>query len=161
MTKAIDLTAMKSADRKTPEIDPTRVQLQYGGQVWNEFFIRLPDGFVGDDLKDPSAWRKVQAGPRGLRKFDHVFCVAFDESWTATAIVASADRRGVVLGRPNIQTMPERYNKLLETPEYRIAWCGHGFVVERKLDGHRMTQPVANEALAERDLTQLYPRRAG
>lgn len=160
MTKAIDPATLKSAERQVPEIDPARVQIQASGQLWREFFVRAPADFVADDLKSPSAWRKIQNGSRNsLKKFDRVFIVAFDESWVAEAIVASADSKGAVLAKPRLTTMPERYDNLFQDDKYRVAWNGHGYVVERKADGHVMTQPTANEDLAERLLTQLYPAR--
>ncbi|MER9330217.1 hypothetical protein [Mesorhizobium sp. M0488] len=160
MNKAIDPKMLKSVDRQAPEIDPARVQVQAAGQVWREYFVRAPASFVADDLKSPSAWRKVQVGSRnGLKKFDRVFIVAFDESWVAEAIVASADTKGVVLAKPRVTTLPDRYDNLFQDDNYRVAWNGHGYIVERKSDGHPMTQPTANADLAARLLTQLYPAR--
>lgn len=162
MTKAIDPATLKSAERQVPEIDPARVQIQSSGQVWREFFVRAPAGFVADDLKTPSAWRKLQVGSRNaLKKFDRVFVVSFDETWVAEAIVASADSKGAVLAKPRVTTMPERYDALFSDDTYRVAWNGAGYIVERKLDGHPMTQPTANADLAARLLAQLYPQRVG
>ncbi|MER9840327.1 hypothetical protein NKJ59_03580 [Mesorhizobium australicum] len=161
MTKAIDPAMLKTAERQAPEIDPARVQIQSAGQVWREYFVRAPAGFVADDLKTPSAWRKVQVGSRsGLKKFDHVFVVAFDESWVAEAIVASADTKGVVLAKPRVTSLPERFDQLFQDENYRVVFNGAGYIVERKSDGHPMTQPTANADLAARLLAQLYPTRA-
>ncbi|MER9936142.1 hypothetical protein [Mesorhizobium sp. M0088] len=159
MNKAIDPKMLKSVDRQVPEIDPARVQVQAAGQVWREYFVRAPQDFVADDLKEPAIWKKVQAGRFGLKKFDRVFVVAFDESWVAEAIVASADIKGAVLAKPRVTTMPERYDTLFQDENYRIAWNGFGYIVERKSDGHPMTQPTANPDLAARLLAQLYPAR--
>lgn len=161
MSKAIDLATLKSADRQAPEIDPARVQVQSAGQIWREYFIRAPKGFVADDLKEQSIWKKVQTGRFGLKKFDRLFIVAFDESWVAEALVAGADTKGVTLAKPRITTMPERYDQLFQDENYRIVFNGHGFVTERKSDGHVMTQPTANADLAARLLAQLYPQRVG
>nr|WP_166488015.1 hypothetical protein [Mesorhizobium ciceri] len=162
MTKAIDpASSLKSADRQIPEIDPARITMQQSGQIWREYMVRVPADFVADDLKTPSVWRKVQAGGRNsLRKFDRVFVVAFDESWVAEAIVASADSKGAVLAKPRVTTMPARYDALFQDELYRVAWNGFGYVVERKADGHAMTQATANPELATRLLVQLYPARA-
>lgn len=150
----------ESSERAVPVIDPARMALQFAGQVWREYLVRVPADFVADDLKSPSAWRKVQAGSRnGLRKLDRVTVVAFDESWIAEAIVASADNKGAVLAKPRITSIPLRFDKLFEDDLYRVAWNGFGYVVERKADGHAMTQATANE-LATRLLVQLYPARA-
>jgi hypothetical protein len=121
----------------------------------------VPDGFVADDLKDPAAWRRLQTGSRNsLKKFDRVFVVAFDESWVAEAIVASADAKGAVLAKPRVTTMPARYDNLFSDENYRVVWNGYGYVTERKTDGHIMTQPTANPELATRLLVGLYPQRA-
>jgi hypothetical protein len=161
MNKAIDPSKLKTEERLAPEIDPIRVQVQSSGQVWAEYFVRTPSGFVADDLKTPSVWKKVQSGGRsGLKKFDRVFVVSFDETWVAEAIVASADNKSVVLAKPRVTTLPERYDALFSDENYRVAWNGHGYIVERKLDGHPMTQPTANAELATRLLVQLYPAGA-
>ncbi|TPJ85521.1 hypothetical protein FJ434_16480 [Mesorhizobium sp. B2-5-13] len=157
---ALSAAELKSADRQAPEIDPAGVTLQSTGFAWREYLVRVPADFVADDLKLPEVWRKLQTGSRnGLKKFDHLFIVAFDESWLAEAIVASADGKGAVLCKPRITTMPERYDKLFSDGTYRIEWNGFGFVTVRIRDGHVMTQPVPNAALAERLLAQLYPAR--
>lgn len=147
--------------RKVPEIDPNNVTLEVAKAVTREFLIRLPEGTIGDDLKEPALWRKVQANPRkALQKFDRVLLVAFDESWLAEAIVSFASNSTVELAKPRLATLESRYPKLLETDEYRIKWFGTGFAVERKRDAHRMTSMVASAALAERDLVALYPKSA-
>ncbi|MER9174603.1 hypothetical protein NKH72_13520 [Mesorhizobium sp. M0955] len=159
---AAALDIPESSDRSVPEIDPARMTLQHAGQVWSEYLVRVPADFVADDLKEPSIWRKAQAGSRNaLRKLDRVTVIAFDESWIAEAVVASADSKGAVLARPRITSIPVRFDKLFEDDQYRVAWNGFGYVVERKADGHAMTQPTANAALAERLLVQMYPARVG
>ncbi|MER9816493.1 hypothetical protein [Mesorhizobium sp. M0129] len=162
MNKAIDPASLKSANRQTPDIDPARVSLQNAGQIWREFMVRCPADMVSDDLKHPEIWRRLQAsGSRNaLKKHDRVYVVSFDEAWVAEAIVASADGKGAVLAKPRITTMPERYDKLFQDDKYRVAWNGHGYVVERKSDGHVMAAAVANPDLAARLLAQLYPARA-
>jgi len=128
-----------------------------GGMVWKEYQVRLPEGFVADDLKEPSAWRQIQ-GAKGLVKHDRLYLVAFDESWAAEAIVGYADGEKVVLCKPRLTTFPERFDKLFETELFRIEWVGVGFCVIRKTDNTRMTQPVSSAAIAERELSALHPR---
>jgi len=159
MNKAVAEPQTEPLERKSPAIDPNRVTLNADGFCWREFMVRVPAEFVADDLKDPTVWRKNQAARNALRKYDRVMIVAYDESWIAEAIVASADYKGAVLAKPRLTTLPQRYDKLFEDDTYRVAFIGHGYVVERKADGHRMTQPVANADLAARELTALYPRR--
>lgn len=160
MNKALDPAILKSAERQAPEIDPARVLVQAAGQMWREYLVRVPEGFVADDLKTPGVWRKLQTGSRNsLKKFDRLFVVAFDEGWVAEAIVASADSKGAVLAKPRVTTLPARYDELFQDDKYRVVWNGHGYIVERKVDGHPMTQATANAELATRLLTQLYPAR--
>lgn len=160
MAKTEISTEMPEAPRSAPDIDPARVQLQFSGFVWREYLVRVPSGFVADDLKEPSVWRKLQNGStNALKKFDRLTIVAHDESWLAEAIVASADNKGAVLAKPRITQMPARFDKLFEDDKYRVAWNGFGYIVERKADGHAMTQPTANAELATRLLAQLYPAR--
>lgn len=160
MSKSELSTEIPAAPRQAPDIDPNRVQLQGSGQVWREYMVRVPADFVADDLKEPGVWRKLQNGSRNaLKKFDRLTVVAYDETWLAEAIVASADAKGAVLAKPRITTLPARFDKLFEDDKYRVAWNGFGYFVERKSDGHAMTQPTANAELATRLLVQLYPAR--
>ena len=145
--------------RTAPEIDHARVVINHDGQVWRTMFVRLPKDMIADDLKEPSIWKAVQSTPRALRKFDELLLVSYNEDWFAECRVASASGVSVVLAKPRLTTMPERYEKLFSDGTYRVAWMGAGYVVERISDGQRMTQPVANVALAERELARLYPAR--
>lgn len=160
MAKTELSTETPLAPRSAPDIDPARATLQVSGFAWREYLVRVPSGFVADDLKEPGIWRKVQNGSKNaLRKYDRLTIVAYDESWLAEAIVASADNKGAVLAKPRVTSLPSRFDKLFEDDMYRIAWNGFGYIVERKSDGHAMTQPTANVELATRLLAQLYPAR--
>jgi hypothetical protein len=140
-------------------IDPQSVTLQQAGMAYSHWFVRLPRDFISDDLKRLDVWKRVQAGGHPLRRHDHIYLVAFDESWAAEAIVAAAGAADAVLSGIRIVSFPERTRPLFQDDRYRVAWVGSGYCVERKADGHRMTAPVASEALAQRDLANLYPRR--
>lgn len=162
MTKtaaAVAVDPLVSLERKTPEIDPNLVVLESAGFVTRSFFARLPHGFVADDLKEPTAWKKVQQSGKAMKMHDRVYVVAYDQTWVAEAIVASADHHGITFAKPRITAMPERYDRLFQDDKYKVAWCGSGYVVERKSDGHVMTQATANPELATRLLVQLYPQR--
>jgi hypothetical protein len=151
----------KPAVAAIPEIEPALVTVNGDGQAYRTIQARLPARMTAADLSEPRIWRQVQAVPRtALRKFDHLFIIAFDESWTADVLVVSADVEKAVLGKPRIESIPERFMKLFEDERYRVAWTGQGYCVERKGDGVRMTQPVHSAAIAERDLINLYPRVA-
>ncbi|WP_442577907.1 hypothetical protein ACSBOB_20385 [Mesorhizobium sp. ASY16-5R] len=141
-------------------IDPARVTLDHGGFARRHYFVRLPEGAIADDLKEPGLWRKVQRGGNALARHDAVYLVAFDETWVAEAIVAEADAKQAVLAKPRITQFPERFDKFFEDDMYRVKWVGNGYRVQRKHDGHLMTAVTANATLAERDLVNLYGRRA-
>ncbi|MGE3872309.1 MAG: hypothetical protein AB7F74_05060 [Parvibaculaceae bacterium] len=140
---------------------PDHCQLQTEGFVWREFFCRLPQGFIADHLNSrPEAWALLQARPnRALRKFDRMTAIAWDESWLAEMIVASADFQKVIFGKPRITTFPERLENLLQDERFKIEWCGIGYVVRRKADNVVVSSPVPSVALAERDLRNQYPQR--
>jgi len=121
--------------------------------------VRLPEGAIADDLKEPSLWARVQSNRNvALRKHDHLYIVAFDESWAADAIVVQANGNAAVISKPRLVAFSDRVKSLYSDGTYAVAWYGNGFAVKRLSDGTRMTQIVVNEALAERDLGRLYPR---
>lgn len=142
------------------EIDPKNVVRNSDGFMWREFGVRLPANMVADSLKEPTIWARVQKGPNAFRRHDRVYAVAYDESWVAEAIVIDANKDRAILAKPRLTAFGERFDKLLETEDYRTVWMGTGYVIERKSDGHRMTQPAQSAALAERDLRNLYPSKA-
>jgi hypothetical protein len=148
-------------DRKTPLVAPADVSLNAAGTAWRSWFVRLPEGFVADDIKEPEAWAKVQAVPqKALQKLDFVVLVAADESFVAEAWVAHADGLKAVLSKPRLTAMPERYERLFSDGTYRVVFVGGGYAVERIRDGHRMTPAFATAAVATLELSRLYPTRA-
>lgn len=142
--------------RKVPVIQASNVTLNNGGFAWREFQVRLPDGMIADDLKDPAVWRQVQTSV-GLVKHDRVYLIAFDDTWVAEAIVASADRDGVVLAKPRLTTFPDRYNGLYEDETYRVTWNGVGYCGVRKADGRKVTTLHPMPEMAEREIRQMNP----
>jgi len=147
------------AARKSPEIDPAFVVLNADSFAYRQFMVRLPEGAIADDLKEPSLWARVQSNRNvALRKHDHLYIVAFDESWAADAIVVQANGNAAVISKPRLVAFSDRVKSLYSDGTYAVAWYGNGFAVKRLSDGTRMTQIVVNEALAERDLGRLYPR---
>ena len=145
--------------RELPIIPAGNIALNTSGMLWREFLVRLPKDFIADDLKEPVVWSRIQGGHYSLVKFDKLTLVAFDESWIAEAIVADAGNNHIVLSKPRITQMPERFGNLLETEEYKVVWGGSGYFVERKSDRKAITRPTSSAALAERDLAALYPAK--
>ncbi len=160
-TKAL-AGAQADKPKALPTVIPANVTINFDGTVFRQFFVRLPEGLIADDLKEPGIWSKVQASGSGkaLRRHDHIYAVAFDETWAADIVVADANGSQAVLCKPRLIAFPERYENLYQDDKYRVKWCGTGYVVERKSDGFRMTQPAATAGIAERDLIRLYPRVA-
>lgn len=142
------------------QIDPRNITKNSDGYFWREFAIRLPEGAVLDALKEPGIFARIQKGPNALRKHDRLYLIEYGEAWAADCRVIEADREKAVLSKPQVTTFGERYDKLFETAEYRVAWWGIGYGVERKSDGHRMTAPVHSKELAERDLRNQYSKAA-
>lgn len=160
MTTAATKEAAPAVAQALPlQIDPNQLKVQSEGFCWREFLLRLPQGMNADDLKRTDIWRRVQTSRVTLRRHDRLYIVAHDESWVADAIVSAANATDVSLAVGRVVSFPERTRPLFSDDLYRIVWTGAGFVVERKRDGHAMTQPVNSEAVAERELRLLYPRR--
>jgi len=63
---------------------------------------------------DASGLADLQASRDALCKFDRVIVVAWDESWIAETIVAHADRAKVVLTKPRLLSLPDRYEALFQ-----------------------------------------------
>ncbi|MDN2579191.1 hypothetical protein [Aquibium sp. ELW1220] len=141
------------------EIDPRNIVMNDAGFAWRSFMVRLPVDAVADHLKEPTIWAKVQKSANALRKHDRLYIVAFDEGWVAEAFVTDADKSRAVLAKPRLTVFSERFDSLFQDENYRVAWMGSGYVVERKSDGHRMTAPVHSAAIAERDLRNIYPQK--
>ncbi len=128
------------------EIDPSRMFMDHSGQLIRHWVIRLPQGFVAGDLGATTVWRKVQANARlALRRHDHIYAIAWDESWAAEVTVSDANNKEVALSKPRIVQMESRIKQLPDDGDYHIEWMGDGFRVIRNVDPAIMTQSVANE----------------
>jgi hypothetical protein len=145
------------AGRRLPTIDPGFVTLNHEGFGWREWLVRLPAEAIADDLKEPGLWSRVQKHRSAMRRHDHLYLVAHDESWAAEAVVVDAGPLAAVISKPRLMKFEARTQPLFEDSTYRVKWYGDGYAAERRSDGMRMTAKVANEALAERDLARLYP----
>lgn len=160
MSTAVATKTAPTADvmpRKLPEIDPAMVRLDQSGHVRNSYVVRLPQGMIADDLKERGIWRRVQNARTSFKQHDQVFFIAHDQAWVAEAVVSEADATGVAVAGVRIIQTPQRARILFRDDKYGIVWNGAGYHVERLIDGHKMTSTVANAALAEKDLRNLYP----
>ena len=144
--------------RKIPEIPLGAVTRNSGGTVYQSYVVRLPEGFISDDLKETTGWQRVQNSQNtALRRHDELYLIAFDESWIATARVAHANAKEVQLAGIKITGFEPRTKPLLKTDEFEVKWFGAAYAVERRSDGQRLTDFFASEVLAERALQRLYP----
>jgi hypothetical protein len=165
----LEAQAPSPADKPKPfTLAPTAVTVDLEGICTRTLFVRCPETtgigrFTAQNLEDPQLWKYVQANTQGkaLRQFDRLLIIAYDESWIAEAIVVRADGMSAVISKPRITSIPPRFENLFQDDTYRVRWYGSGYAVERKGDNHRMTDLVANTAIAERDLARLYPSKIG
>jgi hypothetical protein len=150
------------AGRKLPEVDPSFVKVNTEGFAWRDILVRLPDGAIADDLKEPGLWRRVQNNVQvALRKHDHLYIVAYDETWAADCVVTHATNTVAVLSKPRLISFDERTKPFYCTEDFTVAWYGNGFAVKRLKDGQRVSTVVTSEAVAERDLQNMYDRKPG
>lgn len=140
-------------------IPQASVSEEHGGHLRRHFVVRLPRDTVLDDIRDRRVWRLVQAGRKAFRLFDSLFIIAFDESWICEALVIEADGTGATIHPSRVVSCPEK-PALMMTEHYAVTWEGDGYAVRRKADNVRMTEPVANQELAIRDLKNLYSKPA-
>jgi hypothetical protein len=145
--------------RAIPVISPQFAKLNLSGNEYQHWVIRLPEGAIADDLKEPSLFKQLQQSPKALRKHDTVRLVEYDESWVAEAIVADANATEVVLAGVRIVQLPQRIKPLFEDDRFKVEWRGTGYVVIRKSDGAKMSDFFPTEQLAIRAVGSQYPVR--
>lgn len=143
------------------EIDPALVELQTEGFVFREWVIRLPENATMQSLNDPNIWRHIQGDrSKSLRKLDRLVLLPYGEEWVVDAIVGAATATTVTLAGIRKTDMPERYEVLPETEDFRIKWAGSGYRVFRKRDGLPVTQILPTIWEAERAMRERYARAA-
>lgn len=147
------------APRRPPEVDPALVWPNYRGHAFAEHFVRLPAGFVLDDLKEPGLWRRVQGSPKAFNKLDRVVMVTDDEGQMFTCHVAAATPAAASLSKPTILEMVSRTPSQYADENYKIEWRNGSHAIIRKRDGHVMATGFGSEGAAITALNQLYPRR--
>ena len=157
--------ALKTADqpaaapRGAPVIDPAAAILDGAGHAYRSWFVRLPQGAIADDLKEPGLFRKLQQGGKALKKHDRLYLVDFDERWSADALVGEANAEGVTLCGTRIFQFPARTRPLFSDANFRIEWDGAGYAVIRRRDGASVGTTQGSEELAIRELQNQYGRK--
>lgn len=156
--------------RKIPRIRRRDVRRNTEGNFcFSEWFIRLPDGLVFQDINDAQGeiWKDVQtAGGTALRRFDNVRMVAADESWLADGIVADANIDKVVFaGLKRVQLVARIETFVTNDGRYRAEWAGAGYGIFRRSDdewipmtalGYHQTMERAKHELMQ----ACYPKNA-
>ena len=149
------------AERAIPEIDLTGVQVNDAGQAWRTVLVRCPEGVIADDLRTPKVWRKLQASrQQALIKLDHLFILAFDESWAARATVTHATSTEAHLAIEKVFTFKEQGQSFWGDGTLEVFWDGKSYGVRRVSDKIRtITEGYTTEALAADAARRSYPRR--
>ena len=173
MTQAAPKSELKSEPKSEQKVVPIfekkpleikDVQVNDAGFAFRNLMVRLPDGMVADDLRNPKIWRKIQIGDMSHRllKHDHLFILSFDETWFANAIVSYADQISAALVILKVGSFREIDKVLFSDGTYRVVWTGAGFGVQRVSDGVMTSnQAHSTEALAVAALRLLYPKKVG
>ena len=150
-----------TANRELKVIKSAALTINSEGFCWRDALLRLPSGYVIQDLHDwPEAFKNIQGSPRtALRQFDHLLIVDYSESTWAEAIVSFASATKIHLVGVRIISAKKREDDAFQDDMYKITWAGAGYVVTRKADEAPMgAQSFANEQAAKAYLLSLYPR---
>ena len=141
------------------KIDPRHLHIDSMGHHTRQWFARLPQGMMADDLKDPAVWSRVQGDRnKALRRHDRLYLVDYDEAFALDARVTDATGSAAVLALQKIISFPERITPLFNDGTYCVKWGGEGFYAMRLTDHVQMGPCFGSEALAIRHIQNLYPQ---
>ena len=145
---------------KEPEIKPERVQINDANFAWRTVLVRCPEGIVQDDLRSPKIWKRVQASRHhALIKLDHLFILAWDESWMARAVVTEATSTEARLAIEKVSTFKEVGTGLYSDGTLEVFWDGTSYGVRRIEDKVRViSEGFTREDLAVAALRGWYPK---
>jgi hypothetical protein len=159
MNITVPADGAKPDERTLPKIDPAAVSVNWSGQSNKSLFVRLPQGAIADDLKEPSIWRSVQKLPsKALSAYDTVDMVAYDQSWMAEARVTESDAAGATLAGVRIIQTPRRHQNLPQDEKHYTAWVGTGYRIKRRSDDQTVSGLLVTLREVETAFTNLYPR---
>jgi hypothetical protein len=159
--KAADKPKLVTEERKEPEVE--RVLLNDAGQGWRNVLVRMPAGATQDDLRSPKIWKKAQLSRHtALMKLDHLFILAFDESWFARAVVTHASSTEAHLAIEKVGTFKEQGSSFYQDGTLEVFWDGAAYSVRRIADGVRIiVEGFTTEQQAIAALRNWYPKKAG
>ena len=151
-----------TANDEVPEIPASGVQVNDAGQTWRNVQVRLPEGMVSDDLRSQKIWRRVQESRMAaLIKYDHLFILAFDESWAARATVTHATSTEAHLAIEKVFTFRAQDQSLWSDGTLEVFWDGSAYGARRVSDKIRINGVgYLTEAQAADAARRSYPGRA-
>ena len=161
VAKTVEVTPAPVVEIKPVEIEPERVTINDSGQLWRSILVRMPEGSVSDDLRNPKIWKRVQ-GARGgaLIKLDRLFIMAHDESWGAEAIVNRATSTEASLAILKVFSFREADETLFNDGTLEVFWDGTSYGVRRMADQVRVVREgFTTEAIAINALHKTYPTK--
>jgi hypothetical protein len=155
--------ASEAVAPKAPEIKPANVQVNDAGQVWRSVLVRMSEGAVDDDLRDPKIWRLVQGSPfHALLKMDQLLILGFDESWGAEAIVKHASPTEARLMIKKVFGFSEiGVDGLFTDGTLEVFWDGASFGFRRVTDKVPVARGFSSEGQAIDALRRHYPKKVG
>jgi hypothetical protein len=158
-------TAKKSSTPETdaapiPEVLPENVKIE-PKQHNRHILVHLPEGAVGDDVRNPKLWRKLQATrTNALIKYDELLILTHDESQYVRAIVTHATHSEAFVSIEKAGTFRTVSNQLYSDGRFRVHFTGGAYVVQRISDGVIVDGTgYSTEQQAIKAIERLYPTR--
>jgi hypothetical protein len=143
-------------------VKPASVQVNDAGQVWRSVLVRMPQGAVADDLRDPKIWRVVQAVPQSaLIRMDRLFILGHREDWAAEALVKHASATECRLLIMKVFEFAGVADNLFNDGTLEVFWDGANYGVRRMADKIPVATGFTSEGLAIDALRRHYPKRVG
>ena len=142
-------------------IKPTTVKFDFEGFFTKRWRVILPDGMGFDRARESAAWEKVRLSRQcEIGLLDRLDILLYDRSQFMEAIVIEVMPKGLKIKPSKSIDLRQSGHQYLRVGKFEVRPDGDGFAVFRWEDDVRMTLPVTNEKIAERDLSNLFPRRA-
>jgi hypothetical protein len=149
---------------EAPLVKTANVRVNECGQMWRSVLVRMPEGAVADDLRDPKIWRAVQGAGQAvaLIKLDQLLILGYDESWGAEAMVVHATHAEARLLIKKVFGFGGGVGEGLYTDgNLQVAWDGASYCVRRVADQVIVDRGFSSEGQAIDALRRHYPKRVG
>ena len=127
-----------------PQLAPKHVTLNDAGHAYRNIVVRMPQGMVADDLRDPKIWKLVQqTSHSALLKYDHLLLLTFDEGQAIRAMVTHATADEVHLMIESVKTFRAvGQDQFYNNGVLEIHWTGNGYGVRTIATG----QPIDGQS---------------